>query len=75
MTEFITGVTDVVSGIFEAILNALGTAGNLIFAVGDAGAITGLTPFGWLMVIIIGLPLATWVFGKVFGLIRGIRAR
>lgn len=76
MADFITAITDVVSGIFEAILNAFGTAGELVFATAaETGTITGLTPFGWLLAIIIGLPLGTWAFGKLWGVIKSIRAK
>lgn len=72
MTQFITGITDMLSGIFGALVNALGSIGNLIFVSGESGAITGLTGFGTLLTVAIGLPLATWVFGKLFTWIKGL---
>lgn len=76
MTEFIEGLTEVVSGVFDAIVNALASTGTLIFATNaETGAITGPTPFGWLMVLVLGIPLATWAFGKVFNWIKSVRAK
>lgn len=73
MADFITGITDIISGVFEAIVNALGSTGSLIFTVGETGAITGVSAFGWLVVLLIGLPVATWLINKLFGLINRMR--
>lgn len=74
MAEFITGITDIISGIFEAIVNALGSTGSLIFTVNaETGAITGVSAFGWLVVLLIGLPVATWLVNKLLSLINRMR--
>lgn len=75
MAEFIAGIVDVVGGIFEAIVSALGSTGNLIFTIGEGGAISGITGFGWLLVVALGLPLATWAISKVFTLVNGMLRR
>ncbi len=73
MADFITGITDIITGIFEAIVSALGSTGSLIFTVGETGAITGVSAFGWLVVLLIGLPVATWIVNKLFALINRLR--
>lgn len=73
MAEFITGITDIISGVFEAIVNALGSTGSLIFTIGETGAITGVSAFGWLVVLLIGLPVATWLVNKLFAFINRMR--
>lgn len=71
MTEFVSGITSLISGIFQAFINAAGSLGNLIFnTAAETGNITGLTSFGWLFAIVIGIPLATWLFNKLFSWIR-----
>lgn len=70
MAEFITGVVTVITQLFAGILEAFSGVGTLIFAVGEAGAITGLTTTGWLFVILLGVPLATWLFSKGIGLVN-----
>ncbi len=72
MTAFIEGITSVLSGIFNALVTALGSMGDLVFITGENGAITGPSGFGWLLIVGIGLPLATWLFGKLFTWIRGL---
>lgn len=66
MQEFVTGITSLISGVFNALVDALGSIGDLVFKSSEAGAITGLTGFGTLLVIGISIPLATWLFGKIF---------
>lgn len=72
MATFVTGITDIVSGVFTALTNALGSIGTLVFVTGEGGAITGPSAFGWLLIVGIGLPLATWLFGKLFTFLKGL---
>lgn len=69
MSQFVTAITDALTGVFTAILQAFAGIGDLIFTVGEAGAITGLTPFGWVTAALIGIPLASWLFAKAIALI------
>lgn len=72
MAEFVTNVTTLISGIFNALVDALGSIGDLVFKTAtEGGAITGLTGFGTLLVIGISIPLATWLFGKIFTWLKG----
>ena len=66
MQEFVSSVTSLISGVFNALVDALGSIGDLVFKSGEPGSITGLTGFGTLLVIGISIPLATWLFGKIF---------
>lgn len=72
MASFVTGITDIISGVFTALVNALGSIGNIVFTMSEAGAITGPSPFGWLLIIGIGVPLATWAFGKFFSFLKSV---
>lgn len=72
MQEFVTGVTGIVSGIFTALVDALGSVGNLIFRIGEGGAISGVTGFGWVLILMISVPLATWLFGKLFSWLKSV---
>lgn len=71
MSTIITAVTDAFSGIWGGIIEALSGVGDLIFVVTE-GTLSGLTPFGYVLALALGLPLATWLFGKAFSWIRGI---
>lgn len=71
MADFVTGVTTLISGIFNALVDALGSIGDLVFKSSETGTITGLTGFGTLLVIGISIPLATWLFGKIFTWLKG----
>lgn len=71
MDAFIKGVTDIITGIFTALTKALGSMGDLVFTTGENGAITGPSGFGWLLIVAIGVPLATWIFGKLFTWLKG----
>lgn len=71
MSEFVTSITSLISGIFNALIDALGSIGDLVFKTGAEGAISGLTGFGTLLVIGISIPLATWLFGKIFTWLKG----
>lgn len=73
MEAFITAITDTFSGIFTAILNTFGSIGQLIFTISDAGAITGVAPFGYVIALILGVPLATWVISKGLSFIKSIK--
>lgn len=72
MTTFVEGITSLISGVFKALLDALAGVGNLIFTMGENGTISGVTGFGWLLIIGISIPLATWLFGKVWTFIRSV---
>lgn len=68
MSNFVTAITDALTGVFTAILQAFAGIGDLIFTV-ESGAISGLTPFGWVAAALIGIPLASWLFAKAIALI------
>lgn len=71
MAEFIGGIVTVLTTLFSGLLQVLGGVGGLVFDLGEAG-ITGLTPFGWLTVALVGIPLTTWLFSKAIGLFKMI---
>jgi len=75
MEGFITAITDVFSGIFTSILDTFGSLGQLIFTLGENGSITGVSPFGYVVALLVGVPLATWVINKGLSLIRQIRVK
>ncbi len=76
MEAFVTGITTLVSGIFQALIDALASLGTLIFKTAeDTGAVSGLTPFGYLAILFVAIPLATWVFNKAMGFINKLRAK
>lgn len=75
MTELVSSLTTLISGIFEALINALASLGDLIFKTSAEGALSGLTPFGWLSVVFIGIPLATWLFNKAIGIFKMLRSK
>lgn len=70
MEEFISTIVSVVGGIFNAIIEALKSLGGLIFTLGETGAITGVTGFGYVLAVVLGIPLATWLFSLGFGFIK-----
>lgn len=74
MSEFINGIVTVITTLFAGLLQVLGSVGGLIFEIGEAG-ITGLTSFGWLTVVLVGIPLTTWLFNKAIGLFKMIFKR
>lgn len=74
MADFISGIVTVITQLFTGLLQMLAGLGELIFVIGESG-ISGLTPFGWLTVVLIGIPLATWVFGKALGIFNRIFKR
>lgn len=69
MSAFVTGIVDVLSGLFQGIITSLGGIGNLLFTI-DAtnNTITGITGFGWFTIVLIGIPLGTWLFSKFLGI-------
>lgn len=73
MEAFITAITDAFTGIFTAILKTFGSIGELIFVISEQGAITGVAPFGYVLALIVGVPLATWAISKGLGFIRNIK--
>lgn len=72
MASFVTGITDMLSGVFKALIDALASTGTLVFTLGENGQVSGITGFGWLLIVGLSIPLATWLFGKVFTYIKGI---
>lgn len=72
MTQFVEGITTLISGVFKALLDALAGVGNLIFTMSESGTISGVTGFGWLLIVGISIPLSTWLFGKVWTYIRTV---
>lgn len=71
MNGIITIVIEAFSGIWGGIIEALSSVGDLIFVVTE-GTLSGLTPFGYVLALALGIPLATWLFGKAFSWIKGI---
>lgn len=72
MGDLITAVTTTISGIFSAIISAFADVGNLLFVFTE-GNLTGISPFGYFMALIIGVPAGVWLFSKLLGLIKSIR--
>lgn len=72
MESLITAITDTISGVFTSILTAFAGVGDLIFVIGDTG-ITGIQPFGYILALLVGIPVASWLFSKLLGLINRIR--
>lgn len=72
MAAFIETITGLVTGVFKALLDALGGIGQVIFTIGENGSISGVTGFGQLLAVGIGLPLVTWLFTKLWAFIRSI---
>lgn len=72
MDAFVTAFTSLFSGIFSAIISALSSVGELLFVVGETGLVTGVAPFGWVLIVGIAVPLATWFFNKIFTWVRGL---
>lgn len=73
MTDFVGAIVDLISGLFSVLIECLSSLGTLVFTVNEeTGALSGITPFGWLACIMIGIPLATWIFGKAVGLFKQI---
>lgn len=69
MGDLITAVSTTISGIFTSIITAFSDIGNLIFVFTE-GAITGVSPFGYFLALIIGLPLGAKLFSVLIGLIK-----
>lgn len=70
MQAFVQGIVDVFTGIFTGLVGAFSDIGSLIFKMGENGAISGVSGFGWFLIVLIGVPLATWLLSKLFGLIN-----
>lgn len=70
MQAFVQGIVDVFTGMFTGLVKAFSDIGSLIFTMGENGAISGVSGFGWFLVVLIGVPLATWLLSKLFGLIN-----
>lgn len=74
MAEFASSIIEVFTGLFGGMIEALGTLGNLFFETSEAGAVT-VSGFGWLVAVLIGVPLATWLFSKIFTAIMSLGRR
>ena len=73
LTEFVGGIVVLITQLFGALIDVLASLGALVFNINtETGAITGVAPFGWLTVIMVGIPLATWAFNKSMGLFNKI---
>lgn len=70
MGSLVTAITDAISGVFTAIIEAFSGVGSLIFTIGESGAITGVTPFGYIFALTLGIPLATWLVSKGLSLLK-----
>lgn len=76
MEEFVTMFTTLFSGVFNAVVEGLGSIGSLVFAVNDTtGAVSGVAPFGWLLIVGIAVPLATWFFSMIFSWLKSLAKR
>lgn len=75
MVEFASNIVSVLTALFTGLIECLAGLGTLIFQVGEAGAVSGLTPFGILLSVLVGVPLATWLFGKAFTFVKSIATR
>lgn len=76
MSDFVTSFTTLFSGVMSAVIDGLGSFGELVFAINaETGVVTGVAPFGWLMIVGIAIPLATWFFSAVFTWLRGLGRR
>lgn len=62
MSAFLEAIGSAISTIFSAITGAFKDIGNMIFTFGEQGALSGLTPAGYIVALLIGIPLATWIF-------------
>ena len=71
MTTLIETIVAAFEGLWGAIITALASVGDLIFVVTE-GTLGGLTPFGYVLAVGFGIPLATWLFNKAFSWIRGL---
>ena len=69
--DFLTQIGQGTASIFEAITNAFANAGEMLFIV-ENGALTGITPFAWLVVAGISVGLGTWLLSTLFGWIKSI---
>lgn len=74
MDGFVTAFTTLFSGVFSAIIEGMSSFGELVFTVTE-GAVTGVAPFGWLLIVGIAIPLATWFFSSVFTWLRSLGRR
>jgi hypothetical protein len=70
MQAFVQGIVDVFTGLFSGLVEAFSNIGSFIFVMGENGTISGMSGFGWFLIVLIGVPLATWLLSKLFGLIN-----
>lgn len=73
MADFVGNIVTAATALFQGIITALGGVGDLIFTTTEAGAISGLTGFGTILSVIIGIPFGSWLFSKIFNWIKSIR--
>lgn len=71
MEGLITTVTSTITGIFSAIITAFADVGNLIFTFSE-GALTGVSPFGYFIGLIIGVPIGVKLFSALLSMIKRI---
>lgn len=67
--DIISAVVNGLGTFFDGLIAVFAKLGDILFTIGEAGAITGLTPFAWVIVTLIIIGLGTWLFSKGFGLI------
>lgn len=76
MGDFVTSFTTLFSGVLSAVTGGLASFGELVFAINaETGVVTGVAPFGWLMIVGIAIPLATWFFSLIFTWLRSLGRR
>lgn len=73
MADFVGNIVTSATSLFQGIITAMGGVGDLIFTTTEAGVINGLTGFGTILSVIIGIPLGSWLFSKLFNWIKSIR--
>lgn len=70
MESLIGAITETVSGIFTATIEAFAKVGNLLFTFAEGGTISGISPFGYFLALIIGIPLGAKLFSVLVGFIK-----
>lgn len=74
MADFVGNIVTSATALFQGIITALGGVGELVFTFSDStNAITGLTGFGTILSVTIGVPLGAWLISKMFNWIKSIR--
>lgn len=75
MADFVSNIVSVLTALFKGLIDCLASVGELVFVAGESGTISGITPFGILLGVLVGIPLATWLFGKAFTFVKSIATR